>query len=98
MQRASRSASGASLALAGAVVLLGGCAGTGAYFRDAGESPETAPIALRDWPHRETWTGVVFNRRVNPILSPGETPGELAPLVGLLGKIGVASVSAAARW
>lgn len=42
-------------------MLLGGCAGTAAYFRDAGPSPETAPIALRDWPHREIWTGVVFN-------------------------------------
>ena len=38
--------------------LLGGCA---TYFQDAGAPPAPQPLALESWPHRELWTGVVFN-------------------------------------
>lgn len=41
------------------LVLLSGCAGQ--YFRDAGAPPAPAAFALETWPHRELWTGVVFN-------------------------------------
>jgi len=41
--------------------LLAGCAGTGDYFRDAGTPPAPAAVSLETWPHRELWTGVVFN-------------------------------------
>jgi hypothetical protein len=40
------------------VVLLSGCT---TYFKDAGAPPEPAPISLESWPHRDLWTGVVFN-------------------------------------
>jgi hypothetical protein len=43
------------------LLLLGGCAGGGPFFRDAGAPPEPAPLALAAWPDREVWTGVVFN-------------------------------------
>ena len=43
-----------------AVLLLAGCAGP-SPFRDAGPAPETAPLTLAAWPHRELWSGVVFN-------------------------------------
>jgi hypothetical protein len=46
-----------------ALALLGGCAGTGAYFQDAGVPPPAAPRALADWPWREIWTGIVFQGR-----------------------------------
>jgi hypothetical protein len=39
--------------------LLQGCAST--YFHDAGPPPEPTAVNLESWPHRELWTGVVFN-------------------------------------
>lgn len=39
-------------------VFLQGCA---TYFHDAGAPPPPAPVTLETWPHRELWTGVVFN-------------------------------------
>ena len=41
------------------VLLLSGCAQQ--YFRDAGAPPARQPVSLEEWPHREIWTGVVFN-------------------------------------
>jgi len=41
------------------VVLLQGCAAT--YFHDAGPAPQPAAVTLETWPHRDLWTGVVFN-------------------------------------
>ncbi|MGQ0654254.1 MAG: transglutaminase-like domain-containing protein [Betaproteobacteria bacterium] len=38
--------------------LLAGCA---TYFRDAGAPPPPQPLTLQSWPHRELWTGIVFN-------------------------------------
>ncbi|MDH3320469.1 MAG: transglutaminase-like domain-containing protein [Betaproteobacteria bacterium] len=46
-----------------ALALLSGCAGSGAFFHDAGVPPPTAPRALADWPWHEVWTGVVFRGR-----------------------------------
>ncbi|MEX2239533.1 MAG: transglutaminase family protein [Burkholderiales bacterium] len=46
-----------------ALALLAGCAGGGAFFRDAGPAPPRAPRALADWPWQEIWTGVVFQGR-----------------------------------
>jgi transglutaminase-like putative cysteine protease len=43
-----------------ALALLGGCAGSGAYFSDAGAPPAAPARALGDWPWHEVWTGVVF--------------------------------------
>jgi transglutaminase-like putative cysteine protease len=43
-----------------ALACLGGCAGTGAYFQDAGAPPPPEPRTLADWPWREIWTGIVF--------------------------------------
>jgi hypothetical protein len=40
-------------------MLLHGCAST--YFHDAGPPPEPTAVTLESWPHREIWTGVVFN-------------------------------------
>lgn len=42
------------------VVLLSGCAST-TYFKDAGAPPQPTPTSLESWPHRDLWTGVVFN-------------------------------------
>jgi hypothetical protein len=39
--------------------LLQGCASP--YFKDAGPPPGPAAVTLESWPHRELWTGVVFN-------------------------------------
>src|SRR5438045_5015581 len=41
------------------LVLLQGCAAQ--FFRDAGTPPVPAAMTLETWPHREIWTGVVFN-------------------------------------
>ena len=41
------------------IVLLPGCAAQ--YFRDAGAPPAPQPLTLQEWPHRDLWTGVVFN-------------------------------------
>lgn len=51
------------LAAALALALLAGCAGGGAFFRDAGSPPPVAARALADWPWQEIWTGVVFRDR-----------------------------------
>lgn len=42
-----------------AVVLVSGC--STAYFKDAGAPPQPDPLSLEAWPHRDLWTGVVFN-------------------------------------
>lgn len=39
--------------------LLSGCASQ--YFRDAGTPPPASPLSIAQWPHRDLWTGVVFN-------------------------------------
>jgi len=41
------------------VLALQGCAAQ--YFRDAGAPPAPAAVTLETWPHRDLWTGVVFN-------------------------------------
>jgi hypothetical protein len=46
-----------------ALALLAGCAGSRAFFHDAGAPPPVAPRALADWPWQEIWTGVVFQGR-----------------------------------
>jgi hypothetical protein len=67
------------LAAALALALLAGCAGSGAWFRDAGPPPPRAPRALADWPWREIWTGVVFQGRkvgfARLALRPAAAPG-----------------------
>jgi hypothetical protein len=45
--------------LVGLLALVSGCAST--YFKDAGPAPEPTAVTLESWPHRELWTGVVFN-------------------------------------
>jgi len=42
-------------------VVVGGCAGTGRYFHDAGPPPDPRAVTLETWPHPDLWTGVVFN-------------------------------------
>jgi hypothetical protein len=67
------------LAAALALALLAGCAGSGAWFRDAGPPPPRAPRALADWPWREIWTGVVFQGRkvgfARLVVRPAAAPG-----------------------
>ena len=67
------------LAAALALALLAGCAGSGAWFRDAGPPPSRAPRALADWPWQEIWTGVVFQGRkvgfARLALRPAAAPG-----------------------
>jgi len=62
-----------------ALTLLAGCAGSGAWFRDAGPPPPRAPRALADWPWQEIWTGVVFQGRkvgfARLVLRPAAAPG-----------------------
>ena len=41
------------------LVFLQGCATQ--YFHDAGPPPQPAALTLESWPHRDLWTGVVFN-------------------------------------
>ena len=41
------------------LLLLAGCSTP--YFQDAGTAPESARFSLESWPHRDLWTGVVFN-------------------------------------
>ena len=69
------------------LVFLQGCATQ--YFHDAGPPPQPAALTLESWPHRDLWTGVVFE---------GESAAELVPPVNLVGRVRVASVSALARW
>lgn len=38
---------------------LSGCATQ--YFRDAGAPPAPVVVTLESWPHKDLWTGVVFN-------------------------------------
>lgn len=60
MPRAKPSAAGARLVLLAALAALaGGCASTADFFKDAGRPAAAAP--LESWPHRELWTGIVFN-------------------------------------
>lgn len=72
-----------------ALALLGGCAGTGAYFQDAGVPPPAAPRALADWPWREIWTGIVFQGR-----KVGFSRLELRPAPGAPGRWELESESA----
>lgn len=62
-----------------ALALLAGCAGSGAYFSDAGPQPAREPRALAAWPWQEVWTGVVFQGRkvgfARLALRPAATPG-----------------------
>src|SRR5882672_9697142 len=61
------------------IALLPGCAAQ--YFRDAGAPPAPAAVTLETWPHRDLWTGVVFNgdkigftrRTLRPVADP---PGQ----------------------
>jgi len=57
--------------------LLTGCATP--YFRDAGTPPSPAAVTLETWPHRELWTGVVFNGEkigfTRRVLRAADTPG-----------------------
>src|SRR5205814_7347450 len=41
------------------LTLLSGCASQ--YFRDADAPPAPESRSLAQWPHRELWTGIVFN-------------------------------------
>ncbi len=41
------------------IPFLSGCAAQ--YFRAAGAPPAPAAVTLETWPHRDLWTGVVFN-------------------------------------
>ncbi|MEA3193914.1 MAG: hypothetical protein QOD26_2247 [Betaproteobacteria bacterium] len=41
------------------VLALQGCAAQ--YFRDAGAPPAPQAVSIAEWPHKEIWTGVVFN-------------------------------------
>jgi hypothetical protein len=80
MLRSALSAAGASLAIG----LLAGCAG--GPFRDAGPAPAVAPTALATWPHREVWTGIVFNGE-----KVGFTRREVRPAAGAPGRYEIES-------
>lgn len=71
------------------VLCLAGCAGQGEYFRDAGIPPEPAALALEAWPHREVWTGVVFNGD-----KIGFTRREVRPAAGAPGRYEIESEAA----
>jgi len=55
---AARCAASAAVA---ALALLTGCAGTGEFFRGAGEPPRAVERRLDDLAWREYWTGIIFN-------------------------------------
>ena len=78
MPRIALLAAGASLAL------LAGCAG--APFHDAGPAPAASPAALATWPHREVWTGIVFNGE-----KVGFTRREVRPAAGAPGRYEIES-------
>jgi Transglutaminase-like superfamily len=61
------------------LLLLSGC-GT-SYFKDAGAPPEPDRLNLESWPHREIWTGVVFNGD-----KVGFTRRQLRPAAGAPGR------------
>jgi len=71
------------------VLCLAGCAGQGEYFRDAGTAPEPAGLTLEAWPHREIWTGVVFNGD-----KIGFTRREVRPAAGAPGRYEIESEAA----
>jgi len=72
-----------------AVLCLAGCAGQGEYFRSAGVPPEPARLTLEAWPHREQWTGVVFNGD-----KIGFTRREVRPAAGAPGSFEIESEAA----
>jgi len=60
------------------LVFLQGCATQ--YFHDAGPAPRPGAVALESWPHRELWTGVVFNGEKigftrRQVRAAGDAPG-----------------------
>ena len=71
------------------VLCLAGCAGQGEYFRNAGVPPEPARLTLEAWPHREQWTGVVFNGD-----KIGFTRREVRPVAGAPGRFEIESEAA----
>src|SRR5688572_19873279 len=74
-----------ALLIAGAsLALLAGCGG--APFRDAGPAPAASPSALATWPHREVWTGIVFNGE-----KVGFTRREVRPAAGAPGRYEIES-------
>ena len=90
MLRARPSATGArGFLLAALLVLLGGCASTSEYFKDAGRPAAEAPSPLEAWPHRELWTGIVFNGQ-----KVGFTRREVRPAPGAPGRYEIESEAA----
>ncbi len=90
MPRARPSATGArALLLAALVALAGGCASTSDYFKDAGRPAAAAPSPLASWPHRELWTGIVFNGQ-----KVGFTRREVRPAPGSPGRYEIESEAA----
>jgi len=88
MPRARPSATGARLVLLAALVaLLGGCASTSDFFKDAGRPAAAAPIEA--WPHREIWTGIVFNGQ-----KVGFTRREVRPAADAPGRYDIESEAA----
>lgn len=88
MLRAKPLATGARLFLLAALVaLLGGCASSMDFFKDAGRPAAAAP--LESWPHRELWTGIVFNGQ-----KVGFTRREVRPVPGAPGRYEIESEAA----
>ena len=87
MLRAKPSVAGARLVfLAALVALLGGCASTSDFFRDAARPANAAPREA--WPH-EIWTGIVFNGQ-----KVGFTRREVRPAAGAPGRYEIESEAA----
>lgn len=88
MPRAKPLATGARcFLLAALVALAGGCASTSPFFKDAGRP--AAASALESWPHRELWTGIVFNGQ-----KVGFTRREVRPAPGAPGRYEIESEAA----
>lgn len=88
MLRAKPLATGARhFLLVALVALLGGCASTLDFFKDAGRPAAAAP--LKSWPHRELWTGIVFNGQ-----KVGFTRREVRPAPGAPGRYEIESEAA----